>query len=185
MKTDAWIQTFTGRQFWPFDAKPEDIRIEDIAHALSMKCRFTGHCKFFYSVAHHSIIMATRAPKGLEAWALLHDATEAYLPDIARPIKSAFRIEHAGRLWTFDEIENRLMAVIAERFTLPMPMPDEIKRLDLAMLATEARDVMAPPPVPWTCLTEPPIDGWIRAARGEDMASVFLMLFDRFCAGGR
>lgn len=54
----TWIQTFTGRQFWPLDPRAEDVDIRDIAHALSMKCRYNGHCREFYSIADHSCRVA-------------------------------------------------------------------------------------------------------------------------------
>lgn len=56
-----WMQTFTGRQFWPMDPRPEDLDILDIAHALSLLCRFGGHCQRFYSVAEHSVHVSTLA----------------------------------------------------------------------------------------------------------------------------
>src|SRR5271156_4912831 len=81
----AWIQTFTGKKFYPFNPKPQDIDIRDIAHALSNICRFTGHTKRFYSVAEHSRNVAKLVPAHMKLQALLHDASEAYLCDIARP----------------------------------------------------------------------------------------------------
>ena len=53
-----WIQVYTGGQFWPLDPRPEEIHIEDIAHALALTCRFTGHCREFYSVAQHSLLVS-------------------------------------------------------------------------------------------------------------------------------
>lgn len=88
-----WLQTFTGRQFWPLSPHPEDFDIEDIAHALAMKCRFNGHCISFYSVAQHSVLVAMECKRKwpdrpeLPLWGLLHDLAEAYLPDIPRPLK--------------------------------------------------------------------------------------------------
>jgi 5'-deoxynucleotidase YfbR-like HD superfamily hydrolase len=102
-----WIQTFTGRQFWPLDPRPEDIELLDIAHALANKCRYTGHTRSFYSVAQHSVLVSEIVPAADAHWGLLHDASEAYLPDVARPVKR----ELAG----FQEIENRLMGCVAER----------------------------------------------------------------------
>lgn len=140
-RDDTWIQTYTGRQFWPLDPRPDDIDILDIAHALAMKCRFTGHTLNFYSVAQHSVIMARNCPPALRLWALLHDAGEAYLPDVARPVKR--------RLPGFQSLENRILRCIAKRFDLPWPMPDEIGVYDLRALATERQDLMATPPRPW------------------------------------
>ncbi|MBF0612521.1 MAG: hypothetical protein HQL55_15470, partial [Magnetococcales bacterium] len=79
---DNWIQTFTGRQFWPLAPVLEHIHVQDIAHALSLLCRFNGHCQKFYSVAEHSLHVATILPPELAGWGLLHDASEAYLADL-------------------------------------------------------------------------------------------------------
>lgn len=136
-----WIQTYTGRQFWPLDPRPEEIDIRDIAHALAMKCRYTGHTNLFYSVAQHSVIASQHVPPEDAFWALMHDATEAYLPDVARPVKRA--------IGGFIEIEDRLMACIAGKFGLSLPMPPSIKEIDLRMLATERRDLMKEPPRAW------------------------------------
>src|SRR5690606_29748913 len=82
-----WMQTFTGRRFWPLDPRPDEICIEDIAHALSMQCRYAGHCLSFYSVAEHSVLLSQHVAEPFRRWALLHDASEAYLVDVPRPIK--------------------------------------------------------------------------------------------------
>jgi hypothetical protein len=63
-----WIQTATGRPFWPIDPRPEDIDIEDIAHALSMLCRFGGHCLRFYSVAEHSVLLSQYVAPEHKLW---------------------------------------------------------------------------------------------------------------------
>jgi len=92
---DEWIQTYTGKKFWAFDAAIADICIEDIAHALAMRCRFGCHCKEFYSVAQHSVIVSHHLPPELKLWGLLHDATEAYLPDVPRPQKGRLYVGHS------------------------------------------------------------------------------------------
>ena len=85
------ITTYSGKPFFPMDPRPEEIRIEDIAHSLSMQCRFNGHTKWFYSVAQHCSIMAEAmmsdgyAEYAFEA--LMHDAAEAYIGDLIRPVK--------------------------------------------------------------------------------------------------
>src|SRR5689334_10911717 len=79
------MTTFSGEPFWPLDPQPEDIRIVDIAHALSLQCRFNGHTKFHYSVAQHSLIMSFNVPLQFALEALLHDAAEAYIGDLIRP----------------------------------------------------------------------------------------------------
>lgn len=140
-RDDNWIQTYTGRQFWPLDPRCEDIDIFDIAHALALKCRYTGHCRLFYSIAQHSVIASMIVPPADMLAALMHDASEAYLADVARPVKRA--------LPDFLSAEERLERVLAERFGLPHPMPDAVKRADLILLRTERRDLMGPPPRPW------------------------------------
>jgi len=137
----GWIQTFTGRQAWPLRPAEEDICIEDIAHALSMICRYTGHVREFYSVAQHSVIASKIVPLEDAQWALLHDATEAYLCDVARPVKPF--------LGDYKKIERRLMNCIANVFNLSGFEPESVKHADLVLLATERRDLMASPPVPW------------------------------------
>ncbi len=78
-----WIQVRSGRKFHPLDPRPEDVDINDIAHALSNLCRFTGHCTDFYSVAQHSVIASQIVPPASALAALLHDASEAYMGDIS------------------------------------------------------------------------------------------------------
>ena len=98
-RRDIWIQTYTGKKFYPYAPKKEDVCIEDIAHALSMICRFNGHCKEFYSVAQHSYYVSVLCGdqrehrvsycQFLAAYGLMHDAAEAYLGDIPSPIKTS------------------------------------------------------------------------------------------------
>lgn len=143
---ETWIQTYTGRRFWPLDPRAEDVTIGDIAHALSNECRFSGHCRGFYSVAQHSVLVAQvvlqRSPE-LALTALLHDAAEAYMSDIARPVKKSMPI--------FGEMEHRIELVIAEKFSLVFPFPPIIKEADNILLATERRDLMPEPHRPWKC----------------------------------
>jgi hypothetical protein len=142
-----WIQTAHGRQFWPIDPRPNEVHLDDIAHALSMLCRFGGHCLRFYSVAEHSVLMARAAPPEYRRWALLHDASEAYLVDVPRPIKPF--------LLGYDESEERIMRAVAVRFNLHLGLPDVVKYLDRAILMDEQLQNMAPAPVPWSTDTAP------------------------------
>jgi len=145
-----WIQTFTGIQFWPLDPRPEEIRIEDIAHALSLQCRFAGHCERFYSVAEHSVRVSLAVPEVDALWGLLHDAAEAYLVDLPRPIK---RWCEMGRLYR--EIEDNLMLSICQAFGLSAEQPASVKSADVVLLVTEKRDLMKMPPKPWEDTAEP------------------------------
>lgn len=131
-----WINTFTGRKFYPLDPRVEDIHIEDIAHALSLQCRFTGHVQYFYSVAQHSVHVAEHVSAKDRLWALLHDAPEAYLIDLARPVK------HAPALAGYRRAEVALMKAICRRFGLSPKMPAPVKEADNRMLITEAHSLM-------------------------------------------
>jgi hypothetical protein len=122
----------------------EDIDICDIAHALSNTCRFTGHCRTFYSVAQHSVLVSKIMPEQDAKWGLMHDASEAYLTDIAKPIKCL--------LSNYAQAEETLMKCVAERFGLPWPMPQSVHLADITLLATEKRDLMPPGNRHWTCL---------------------------------
>lgn len=132
-----WMQTFSGQAFYPLDPRPADIMIEDIAHALGNLCRFNGHCTDFYSVAQHSVMVASLVQDRLAMTALLHDASEAYLSDMPRPLKRGSEI---GRLYR--DAEYRMERTIAARFGLVFPWPAPVREADERMLATECRDLM-------------------------------------------
>ncbi len=143
-----WIQTFTGRQYWPLDPSPDDVCIEDIAHALSNLCRFGGHCREFYSVAQHSVIVMMNLPPELDAIGLLHDASEAYCVDLPRPIKR--------NVTGYAAVEEFNAIVIGCRFGLNLvDLPDRVHEADNRALATEQRDLMASPPRPWAGAVQP------------------------------
>ena len=133
-----YLQTVSGRWVNPFDPDPEQLDPGDIARALANLCRFGGHCRAFYSVAQHSVIVSRvveeRGGDAEDAFAaLMHDATEAYLGDMPHPLK------HRGPLGAaFREAEQHLEAVLRERFAIKPDVP-EIKRADRALLATERR----------------------------------------------
>jgi len=129
---NSYIRTFTGRKFWPLCPHAEDVDILDIAHALSMTCRWGGHCRKFYSVAQHSVLCAAIAPNdAIGRVMMLHDASEAYMTDLPRPAKHGIP--------EFKIAETRLMAVIAGRFGIAWPMCDVAHEIDNRMLATEAK----------------------------------------------
>jgi len=140
----AWITTYTGLKFHFLDLTSDEICIEDIAHALSLKCRYNGHCRTFYSVAQHSLLVATLAP-GYRLEALLHDAAEAYLPDIPRPIKYQFP--------ALKQLEDKILSVILRKFGIYTISPI-VKEADNIALATEARILMANTD-DWADLPEP------------------------------
>jgi hypothetical protein len=136
-RKDAHFQTFTGRTFYPLDPRVDDVCIEDIAHALSNMCRFCGHVRTFYSVAEHCVRGAGHLRGALSLQFLLHDAAEAYIVDLPRPLK---RCGLFG--WLYRAAECRVEAVIAEALGLPYPFDPVIKTVDERMLLTERRDLM-------------------------------------------
>uniref|UniRef100_A0A6M3IJF1 HD domain-containing protein n=1 Tax=viral metagenome TaxID=1070528 RepID=A0A6M3IJF1_9ZZZZ len=135
---DNWITTHTGKKFHYLDPQPDEIDIVDIAHHLSYLCRFTGAVSGFYSVADHSIRVAELLPPELRLAGLLHDAAEAYINDLSRPVKYTHKLQ---------ETEARIGAVIAKKFGVDFSDP-RIKEADNILIATEARDLM------------PNMDGW-------------------------
>lgn len=153
---DGWILTASGGRFWPLDPRPEDVRIEDIAHALSNLCRFTGHSRRFYSVAEHSIIGSYHCRYPLRF--LLHDAAEAYIGDWATPVKSQVYAVHSPLRYdvsSMRDVEKRIHAAIENALSLPPMTADEeaeVKRVDLVMLATEKRDLLPATPWAWSHL---------------------------------
>src|SRR3989344_3806442 len=129
IRVGNWMQTFTGRRFYPLDPRPEDVCVEDIAHALSLVCRFGGHVRFHYSVAQHSLYVSNHVDDhgagGQDVLiALLHDAAEAYIGDVVWPLKQA--TEMLG----YRVVEERVERAVFERFGLPLPLPAVVKHAD-------------------------------------------------------
>jgi len=164
----SWMQTYSCKRFDPICPRAEDIDIRDIAHALSQICRFGGHCREFYSVAQHCVHVAEivaaydKAPSDdLRAWALLHDAAEAYVGDIVRPIKSQLYFYDPNNLGLgflngyrhVSGIEERILFYVAMHFGLSLSMPAAVKKADDVMLATEAAYFWPEQVGDW-CLTE-------------------------------
>jgi hypothetical protein len=139
-RNGEWFTTFHGVKFYPLDPHPEEIMIEDIAHALSQICRYGGHTPIFYSVAQHSVLVARNLPAELAFAGLMHDGSEAYLGDVIRPLKMA--------LEDYRVIENYLQSVIFVRFGICLLPADKvtIKAVDNSALATERRDIMRQTP---------------------------------------
>lgn len=146
---ETWIQTYTGKRFNPLNPKYEDIDIEDIAHALSMQCRFTGHCQEFYSVAQHSVLVSYICNMEDALYGLLHDASEAYITDISSPLK------RSGKFDFYIDIEKVLQEAVYKKFGLSHIEPESVKKADKILLATEARDLMGPLHKDWRSQAEP------------------------------
>ena len=137
----VWTQTRSGRAFYPQNPLPEDIDLQDIAHALSNLCRFSGHTRRFYSVAEHSVLVSQHVPPEHAMQALLHDATEAYLVDVPKPIKPL--------LVGYEELEHKVWLAVAAHFNVPVEMHQAVKDADVAVLLAEKDQLLGPSPRQW------------------------------------
>ena len=169
-----FISTLKVPKFYFLNPKIEDIYVEDIAHSLSMVCRFGGHCNQFYSVAEHSVIVAEILEKEgadvLTCFAgLLHDAEETYLPDIPRPIKQL--LPDAAKMYEV------LDSAIAQRFGLQEADWVRIKDIDHRLVITEAKALGV-----WNEEWEAegaPLETWLYMWSHHDAKAEFLATFDR------
>ena len=125
----GWIQLATGRKFRVPAFDPDEITIEDVAHSLSMQCRYAGHCLQFYSVAEHSVHIYRNAPRHSRKPALMHDAPESIVTDVVRSVKDL--------LTGYREIEHQVALMMAKKWCIEYPWPDEVKVLDNRILLDE------------------------------------------------
>lgn len=182
------ILTRSGRYVDPLNLQPEDVLVDDVAWALSHQCRYSGHCAAFYSVAEHSVrVLRWLRDEGfgrdVQAWGLLHDATEAYLVDLPRPLK-----QHPTFGAVYREAEGRALAAVAEAFGLAPVVPPAVREADLALLATERRDLM-PPGGEWAILngvapSAEPIVPWSPARARDTFLGEYRLLNCRREPGG-
>lgn len=146
----GWNECYTGTRFYTFDPAPEDVKIEDIAHSLGLQCRYNGNCMRFYSVAEHSCLLSDfvlhrgwhgiGGPPGEHEFkydaliALMHDAAEAYIGDLIRPVKH--------RMPPFKDLEGTIEAVIFPALGLPAELPGWMRELDSRILCDERAQAM-------------------------------------------
>lgn len=150
----SWILTRSGKRFDLQAPAAEMVCPRDIAHALAHLCRFNGHTSRHYSVAQHSVLVASIVPAEHKLAALLHDATEAYVGDMVRPLKLGMRdyYETQGMVSLFDEVERRVWLAICQRFDLDPELPACIHEADMIALSTERAQLMPEHPESWPCL---------------------------------
>lgn len=179
-----WITTASGTKFWPLDPREEDVKIEDIAHALSNTCRFGGHCRQFYPVAQHCCLMTQHATPQAQLAALLHDAAEAYIGDIVTGLKRELRYtNYDGYGHELRDAEDQLLLVISKALNVPemhsFNVQNEVKELDKRMLATEQRDIMSDG-LEWASTKgiEPFTDPIVPWGPGEGTKRTFLHLYN-------
>ena len=166
----AFITTYSGVKFFVEDANIQDVPIEDIAHALSMNCRFNGHLSQFYSVAQHSVIVSYLVPDRMRLTALMHDVSEAFVPDMPRPFKKF--------ITGFEEYEDKIQRAVSEHYGTQYPLPDEVNHVDKNIVRDEATHLYSSPP-DWIEFYESVAahEGWFRYYSPADARQLFL---DRF-----
>lgn len=150
---EDYIETKNGIAFHFLDPQPEEINVWDIAWSLSNQCRYTGHVQKFYSVAEHCCLLYDYAKasgvtdKLLLRTILMHDASEAYLTDIARPIKA--------HIPDYKKLEVRIEQAVADKYSLMYPFPQEVRELDTRILMDERAQAMEPSNNVWGVVAEP------------------------------
>jgi len=154
-----WMLMQSGRKFWAADPRPGDFDIYDIAAGLASANRFAGQGRYRYSVAQHSVLCSryvtdvffdysgSQIERQMRFDALMHDCSEAYVQDIARPAKQF--------LPGYYEMEELIMAAASEQFGLTHPLPPAVKQIDNVLLVTEAR-VLFDGSTPWWLAPEWP-----------------------------
>lgn len=168
------IVVFGGTSIVPTEPDPKDIYIEDIAHSLANQCRFTGHTRHFFSVGQHSIICSYLVPEEDALTALLHDATEAYLSDVARPIK---KTEGFGEVYT--AVEDNLWGAVAARFNLPTTLPQTVAVADELCCANEIRLLLPEHPAFGMWADYPKInDNYFALRSNEDVEAEFMARYN-------
>ena len=174
------ILVASGRYVNPMALRPDDVRIEDIAHALGNQCRYSGHTREFYSVDEHSVRLAGILEEAGESWwvvlcGLLHDAAEAYLVDLPRPLKRDSALGEA-----YIAAEERCLRAVMSHFGLSPTEPPCVRAADLTMLATERRDLMPGDDV-WAVIADvAPLEETIEPWEPRDARETFLFEFHRF-----
>lgn len=136
------LLTCSGKYFNFMEPENSSVDIEDIAHALSNICRFGGHTRSFYSVAQHCVMVSEIVSESVQLQALLHDASEAFVGDVIKPLKD--------QMPNYELIEAKVQSAIYRHFGLSEMMSPEIKKADRILLATERRDLMSENLIPWS-----------------------------------
>ncbi len=130
----SYIRLNSGKKFDYSNLSLDSICIQDIAHSLSLQCRYVGHCEEFYSVAQHSVLVSRLLPQPLKFQGLMHDAAEAYLGDMNTALKALCP--------DYQKLEKAVESLCMAKFGINYPFNREIKNADMRLLTTELRDFM-------------------------------------------
>ena len=133
----AFIGTYTGKKFFLLKPRLKDIDIRDIAHGLALQCRWTGQCRYHYSIAQHSYYCSFLGPDNEALDRLMHDASESYMGDMNRPLK---HFTDAGVAYRRQEAV--LQHMICRKFGLSLMEPPSVKIADNRMLFAEKNQIM-------------------------------------------
>ena len=164
------VSTKSGRRVSLLNPSPSQIVIGDIAHGLAHQCRFNGQTNKFYSVAQHSVLVASILPRELRLAGLLHDASEAYLGDVVQPLKDL--------LPEYQSIETNFCEVLGARFGVNLQHNDAIRHADLVVLATERRDLMPMDTADWSSIAGiTPLSRTIKPKSPEAASAQFMEMF--------
>jgi len=167
---EHFITTYTGKKFHYLNPARNEVCIEDIAHALSLTCRFGGHCEIFYSVAEHSCRVSDIVSEENKLCALLYDASEAYITDIPRPI-----MIDLPQYWNITtSLQDTILSFLCD-YDADWRA---IKWADDVLLATESRDIMHNTDG-WAKLP-PPLEGNIFPVSPEVAEVAFLERYKLF-----
>ena len=168
MNEDITILTNGGHYFNINKPYRYHYPIEEIATALSKLCRFGGHTKEFYSVAQHSVLVSLCVDDEFAMEALLHDASEAYLGDVVRPLKQV--------LGGYRDIEEQVQnGINMAHLGWAKPNSPQVKNADMVLLATERRDLMTEQEVSWAVLADVnPLPGKIIAHQPDVAETMFM-----------
>jgi len=177
-KIDNYIETYSGIKFDFLNPISEQINITDIAHSLSMQCRYTGHCSEFYSIAEHCLLVTELCPDEFKLYGLLHDASEAYLTDVASPIKPF--------LQNYKMMECKVMNAIYTKYELTEPFPEEVHLADMNALRIEIKRLMHSKGEGWAInkiITTPLPDIELECMTPQDAEMKFLEKFYELTTG--
>lgn len=167
---EAKIMLQSGYEFDILDPYASIFNIEDIAHSLSLLCRYVGQCREFYSIAEHSIYVSETCEDHALA-ALLHDAAEAFIGDVSGPLKAL--------LPEYKRIEKNIETAIFDRFDIPYPLPKSVKAADLSVLAAEQDQIMPPGTSNWMADSGvKPAEVDIKCLSPNEAKAAFLKRFD-------